>query len=134
MCIIIDTNSAGDYAQNKEYLKPIGQFITNGGRIVISRMLFEEYPTSFQKVIVELARVGKVVQCEPEHLPPEVARRMMSDDPHIVSLVRTSRARVVCTQDNALIEDLKNATIIRDPRCSVYKHEGARGVLNGCCP
>jgi len=59
---------------------------------------------------------------------------MKSDDTHIVQLVRCSSTRVVCTQDNSLTDDLTNASIISRPRCKVYKHQGAKSVLIGCCP
>jgi rRNA-processing protein FCF1 len=134
VCIVVDTSTAGDYVNKKEYLAPVGNFILKGGKIVISRCLFEEYPASFRNLVVELKRVGKVVQCDDEDLPPEIAAKMESDDPHVVSLVRKSRSRVVCTRDDNLIKDLKNKAIVDSPRCSVYRHEGARRVLSGCCP
>src|SRR5262245_54821214 len=130
MCIVVDTSTAGDYVNKKQYLKPVGNFILRGGRIVISERLFQEYPVSFRNVVVELKRMGKVMQFDDEQLPAEIAGQMASDDPHVVSLVRKSKTRVVCTRDDNLILDLKNSAIVSSPRCSVYKHEGARRVLS----
>src|SRR5262245_20347851 len=100
MCIVVDTNTAGDFVNNKGYLKPVANFLLRGGQIVISKILFEEYPMSFRNVVVELKRIGRVLQCEDEKLPAEIASQLRSDDAHVVSLVRTSKARVVCTRDD----------------------------------
>jgi hypothetical protein len=134
MCIIIDTNMAGDYASNKEYLGPIKNYLLKGGRVVISDTLFREYPASFKNVVVELKRMGRISQFVDRPLPASVCERMISNDHHIVGLVRISRVRVVCTKDHELIVDLKNSNVVPKPRCKVYRQPSARRVLVGCCP
>lgn len=134
MCIIIDANMASDFVTKKDYLSPVIDYVLRGGVLTICQSLFLEYPHGFRNVVAELKRGGKVKQFDDEELPGDVAQKLASDDPHVVSLVRRSGTRVVCTKDTDLIDDLKNASIVNTPRCKVYRHTGASGVLKRCCP
>lgn len=133
MCIIIDNCLTGDYLQKKQTLEPVRNYIEKGGRVAINRALFEEYPPPFQAVMIELDRAGKIRRFGQSPLEREVRAQLASNDEHVVELVRVSRIRVVCTNDNDLISDLKNTAIIPRPACKIYRHAGAKKVLNGCC-
>lgn len=132
MCIIIDNCVTGDYVNKRSYLQPVAKYVDRGGRVIVSASVFLEYPFSFQKIIVEWRRNGRVKQFEDVPLPRQLAQLLISNDSHVVALVRTSGVRVVCTTDANLIVDLKNPAIINAPRCKVYKKESAKSVLNGC--
>jgi hypothetical protein len=134
MCIIIDTCMAGDYIHKKKQLAPIGRYLEGGGKVIIDADLYGEYPTKFRNLIVELSRVGRIVRLNPPPLPRSVSTLLVSNDVHVVRLVRAAKSRVVCTRDDNLIKDLKNGSIVNAPRCKVYKHDGAKRVLDGCCP
>ena len=133
MCIIIDANMATDFSNGADYTSPIAEYIKRGGSLVVNDQLFAEYPRKIHSILSELGRSKKLKKFDCGQLPDNIASKMISDDPHIVDLVLQSKTTVVCTKDEDLTADLKNPNIVRRPRCSVYKHEGSKSVLVGCC-
>lgn len=133
MCIIVDTNMTGDYQKKPAYLQPVLRYFLGGGKITINPALIQEYPEKFIATIAELNKNGQVKLYGDATPSEKIKKLMVSDDPHIIALVRESGTRVVCTKDKSLMVDLKNPNIVNRPRCKVYKHKGAASVLDGCC-
>ena len=59
----------------------------------------------------------EVEACTEEIRKREVCR---SDDEHVLALALVSGARLLYTNDAALIEDFKNRDIVRNPRGAIY--------------
>lgn len=133
MCIVIDANMACDFANGAEHTKPISKYIEQGGLVTLNEKLLEEYPKRVHPLFAELARSNRVRKFTLSQLPDELQALVTSDDPHIIDLVLQSKTTVVCTQDKALTDDLTNHRIIKNPRCKVYQHDGAKDILRGCC-
>ena len=50
----------------------------------------------------------------------------VSDDQHIVALARIGKARLLCSNDDALTTDFRNPVLISKPRGKVYKRRGRK--------
>jgi len=134
MCLIIDNNVTGDLLGGRDYIDPVRKYIRDGGNLIVSDVLIMEYPYRMQNLVNELLRQKRVHYFRNGKLRVDVEREMVSDDWHVIDLVQRSKARVVCTRDNNLTIDLKNPKIVHNPRCRVYRHQGAKDLLVGCCP
>jgi hypothetical protein len=51
------------------------------------------------------------------------------DDEHIIALALVSRARLLCSNDQNLVEDFTNRKIINKPRGKVYKNSKHKHLI-----
>ena len=119
MPIIVDANRAADFTRPlggraKEILERINR---NKIRIVIGGKLgLELAKTKFGPLLVELLRSGRAHRYSDSDVETESilvqAMALNSDDPHVLALARVSKTRLVYTNDQNLMKDLKNIRIV----------------------
>jgi hypothetical protein len=93
--------------------------------------------------LAELLRAGKAFNAQATHGPKIEAEEQRlknsglccSDDPHVLALAIATGARVLHTHDGDLIDDFKNAKIVK-PNGKIYKTAQHAHVLSHCrgCP
>ncbi len=146
MCLILDINIAHkvlltgndpDYKDVHSSLftnKPATAIMVHGGKLT------KEYAGNNQirKVVVELDRRGRALKVDDalvnaEQLQVKQSRLCCSDDEHIIALARVRRVRLLCTNDDALITDFTNKSLINSPRGKVYKHAQHKPLLAKFC-
>jgi hypothetical protein len=121
------------------------RWLNLGGKIASGgKNLRELLGTKFKGLVIELERSGKLHRISDDEVDAEERivsgdEVLTSDDPHVIALARVSGARVVFTEDEALIADFKNAALV--PRRSGVRGmviqpsgttENDRRVIRGC--
>ena len=145
MCLIIDANLASEIFagdSNPDFLPVIRWLLSENGLMVYGGKNFDELKkinraTAF---IRELNRLGRADIYQPSEIDEEEnvvmkLKLMRSDDPHVIALARVSGARVVCTNDVALIADFKNVGLVPSPKGKIYRgrqHKALLGHCRGC--
>lgn len=128
MCIVIDTNNISrvfktENAEHANYV-PVFDWIVNGrGKIVVGGSTFEKEIIKnrwFIPILTELSRHQKVVripngiidklEIEIRNLIPE---HIDFDDPHIVALLKASKCRLVCSEDQRAYRYFKSLGIFK---------------------
>lgn len=127
MCLILDANCYGDFKNDKNYLKPIWDWLNRGNnRLVYSQVgkfqkewrkwLTQERkgsPTPI-KLMAQLETDNKLKKVDPNIVENEIKRlrnkRLKSNDEHIVALGRvgiSGKPRILVTKDKNLKEDFQ---------------------------
>lgn len=130
MCLVIDANMAGllfGSIPEGPFAAPVFDWLSKrGGCLVLGGLLREELLRldAARVMLVELARQGRVHSVPDEALTAALARvgadeRTQSNDAHVVALCLVSGARIVATNDNYLIADLK--VLVRKPKVRIYR-------------
>jgi hypothetical protein len=129
MCLVIDANQAHAFGDltNRPYISEIVKWIGQGGRIAAGGKLRDELfkIAAFRQLLTEWNRAGRIVNFDDALLAAEgerISDQCISDDPHVIALARLSGAKVVMTEDRALIADLKNNEVIGSRR-KIYKQD-----------
>ena len=133
MCVIIDASCFGEvfgFPCHSKY-RPVIDWISlprGDGRVVYGGGKFAreiERSAAAKRWFAEMFRAGRAIRI-PESIVDEEEARIRetelceSDDEHIVALARLSGSRVVCTEDRALWDDLRNSNLVR-PRARLYR-------------
>lgn len=148
MCLILDTNRFGDVLSvlPKSAYVSLLRWLTDpdgDGNLVLGgtkyRSELARHETA-RRFFVQRVRAGrahavddKIVDAEELRL--RSAKSCASDDEHVIALARTSGARVICTEDKALMADVKNKHLLDGPRGRVYRTARHSGLLHhdpGC--
>lgn len=130
MCVVIDTNKAGDFCkQERPYLKMLLKWVNSGGRIASGgRLEAELYKVQAMRGLLnEWFRKGTLVRIPSEAVAKHealVRGLCVSDDPHVVALAIAAKAHIIVTQDGDLIKDLRNLAIVGSKR-KIYKENAA---------
>ena len=143
MSIIIDANcacAAFSEPSHADY-QPLIKALTDGrAKLVVGGKLRIEY--SKLKPVLRMFRAlnqaGRAVSFADDLVDAEEQRviadhKLVSDDPHILALARVSRARLLCTKDQALHADFTNPAIINRPRGSIYQDAVHERLIRKCC-
>lgn len=142
-CLVIDANRAGVFfgQPGSEAAAPIWAWLRKDGVLVCGGRLADELAklAVARKLLLELNRAGRAVLEASEKVAKveaEIRRAggIESNDPHVLALARVSGARVVYTEDGALIRDFTNPAILR-PKGRVYRkatHQRLLGHRPGC--
>jgi hypothetical protein len=139
MCLIIDANVAANivnHGNHQDWIS-IRKWLTNPqrkSRLVIGGRLADELRAvaGMRRIIIELSRAGRVVEVDRvamSQLEAVFAPSCSSDDPHILAVAVLSGARLLCTNDSALISDFKNREFVPSPKGRVYRSFRNRGLL-----
>lgn len=79
------------------------------------------------------AQAGKlmIIPCEKVDAEEIIVKKLSirSDDPHVLALARIGCARVLCTDDDALINDFRDEKIIPRPKGKIYKSDSSKSIL-----
>ena len=130
MCLIIDANRGGDFANLQDpYLSPLLSWVRKGGKIVSGGKLELELSKIgiMREMMLEWSRRGNLVRISSASIQNEINALcpIKSDDPHVVALARLSGARLIVTEDKKLISDLKDCTVVGFRR-KIYKKDASR--------
>jgi PIN domain len=131
MCVIVDANLASqvfaeppaeDFSPVMEWVLEKGGMVAVGGRLAAEL----ERVSQPRRFILSLLRSGRARRVPDEEIVAEELALQenglcISNDCHVLALVRLSGARTVCTLDRALQQDVRNARLVANPRGSVYQ-------------
>ena len=148
MCIIVDANVAHamfSADSGTETGRIVRDWVMRGSNRLVfggrnATELFQA--ASAKRWILQAWRSGRARQISNPDIEREVALlrgvpNVTSNDLHILALARASGARLLFSDDNALIHDFKNASIIAAPRGKVFRKPAHRRTLlsgDTCCP
>lgn len=144
MCLVIDANRAGVFfgQPGSEAAAPIWAWLRKDGVLVYGGRLAAELAkvAVAGKLLLELNRAGRAIledTAKVEAAESEIrkAGSFESNDPHVLALARVSSARVLYSEDKALIRDFKNRELLDNPRGRVYRqasHHKLLGHVSGC--
>lgn len=143
MCLILDTNRFGDVLSEttKEEYKPLLLWLTDpygDGAVVLGGSKYRGELGKHRKAIdffVKLSQAGRLREVDDKAVNAEAARiekakACESDDEHVIALARVSGARVVCTEDQDLFEDVKDKGLLDKPRGRVYRDASHKKLLH----
>lgn len=139
MCVIVDACVAPaifglpkneDSATLLDWLQGPGRLVL-GGRNRDELLLMKRQVVSYVQELQRGRRVRQIADAEiapiERHLKAEAG--YSSDDPHVLALGIASGARTLCTSDDKLIADWKDARVISNPRGAIYKTRAHRHLL-----
>jgi hypothetical protein len=143
MCIIIDTNVLAcvlkkDSADHHDF-KPVREWIFEGkGRIVFGGTKYlEEIKDNYLKLFLELKKAGKAVMVDKTLVDNEekVVEKMIInndfDDPHLVSLLRISKCKLICSRDKRAFPYFRHTTFFSPAanRPRIYSSKSNENLL-----
>lgn len=139
MCLIIDANLAARvFSDTAEAdFTPILDWVEKqGGCLVIGGQLSTELDRieKARRLVIQWLRAGRARRISTEAVELEqaaVQRKGLcqSNDHHVIALALASGARTLCTHDQALQRDFKNAELIARPRGAIYKRQAHSRLL-----
>ena len=130
MCGIVDANVANEVFGDDR--PPAGQrffdwLSSPRGQLVVGGELRRELGRDKRFVrwlgnAIRYGRARTMANEDVEACTEELRQRDIckSDDQHVIALATVSGARLLYTNDAALIEDFKNREIVRNPRGAIY--------------
>lgn len=129
MCIIIDANKIGRFLTDSpdDATAPIHDWLEKkGGKIVYSTggKFATEIGGRARERLRIYARSGKAIQVDARRFQADESRlapKIESDDPHVLALALESQARLLYTDDAALMKDFKDRRFIDNPRGKAYR-------------
>ena len=134
MCVIIDANLASHIftpAPPADF-RPVFEWLhapDKNGCLVFGGKLRNElsHRTDSRRYLRALLQAGRAYQIPDTTVQSEEqwitdSGLCQSDDPHVVALARVSGARTLCSHDQALHQDFRNAKLIAKPRGRVYQN------------
>jgi hypothetical protein len=142
MCLILDANRFSDALSTPpkpDYL-PIINWLTKHDRdgVVVfggTKFLKEiDWNDRARRWFVTLERAGRAKAANKAAIDTEETKvrrsgLCVSDDEHLIALARVSGARVFCTEDAALFQDVHNARLLSKPRGRVYRRKAHIALL-----
>jgi hypothetical protein len=143
MCLLVDANRAHVlFGQpGSEVAAPIWAWLGRDGILIYGGKLAEELGRlgDARRLLLRLNQAGKAILEDGKRtndLDLELQSRsgLRSNDAHILALAEISGARVVFTEDTALMKDFTNPKMLR-PRGRVYRYASHNHLLGhrpGC--
>ena len=141
MCLIIDANLCSvvlKKTNDTSYQKLRETIFSNRLTLIHGGKLTEEYnKAGVLGVIALLAQSGRAVRVSEALIQAELVKIQnlcTSNDDHVIALARADRqrARVLCTNDQALVKDFKTKALIDNPRGTVYSPRRHKASLANC--
>jgi hypothetical protein len=138
MGVIIDANRAALAVQNPPdpNLSYLLNWIEKKGCLVAGGRLIEELSKieGFRRLLIQYAQSGILENIDKKAVDEEERRLLnnpdiQSNDHHVIALARVSGARLLCTEDQALINDFLNKNVIDSPRGAVYRNKDKHAHL-----
>jgi hypothetical protein len=148
VCVILDANRFGDALSSPPHadFAPLVRWVTSphtDGAIVFGGKKFKREiarSATAQRWFATLMKAGRAIavsDSEVDALERTLAEREAcgSDDEHVIALANVSGARVVCSEDRALMTDLKNRKLVRRPKVRIYRKATHVALLrhDKCC-
>lgn len=141
MCLIVDANLCSvvfKKTSNASFEKLRGAIFSNRLTLIHGGKLTKEYGAAgVLGVIAMLAQSGRAIRVSEALIEAELVKienRCTSNDDHVIALARADRhrARVLCTNDQALQRDFKNKALIDGPRGTIYSPTRHKASLANC--
>ncbi len=141
MCLIVDANLCADVLKKSSkttYKNLRNAIFSNQLTLIHGGKLTEEYARAGVLPIVSLlSQSGRAFRVNDALINAELAKiqgMCISNDHHVVALARADRrrARVLCTNDQALRSDFKNKALIDYPRGTIYSPTRHKASLANC--
>ncbi len=141
MCLIIDANLCSVVLKKTSdtyYEKLRETIFSNRLTLIHGGRLTQEYDTAgVLGVIALLAQSGRAIRVSETLIQVELVKikgRCTSNDDHVIALARADRqrARVLCTNDQALRTDFKNKALVDNPRGKIYSPTRHKASLANC--
>jgi len=142
MCLIVDANSVSQvFLKRKAKFERLHRAIVVGkARLVYGGELTREYRKicAFWRLLVTLDRQGVARQVDGGRVDRETDRlratnACRSDDPHIIALARVAQARLICSDDQKLREDVRDPELLANPRGNIYNESDHQRLLRKHC-
>ena len=140
MCAIVDNNVASEVFGNRppEAGKRFRNWLGNrNGRLVVGGKLLEELKgnSGFREWFQQNQLSGRLRQVQRSQVDAEEQRVRLenlcqSDDEHVLALALVSGARLLYTNDAALIKDFKNPQIVANLDGKVYTTAQAKKLTS----
>jgi hypothetical protein len=146
MCLIVDANCAavtfcnqqdGNSAPIIKWLLERDGCVVYGGRLAIELLQLGRVA----KFLAELKRAARAIALEDSVINAEETvvaelKQLRSDDPHVIALARVSGARTLRTEDQALMNDFKDVSLVPRPQGRIYRNASHARLLCHCagCP
>lgn len=119
MCAILDANQAADFCNFKPsgHIDEFRKWMLAGGKIIIGEHLTVELMriSKMTPILREWERRGQLKIAQSNEIKADkiiIEKLIVSDDPHVVSLLRKSKADLLISDDKKLIVDAKNRNLI----------------------
>ena len=136
MCLIVDNCVASRVLVHRDdpFFGNVSRCLFGGCgvnvRLKYGGDLLREYSASMD-VLLALQELDKAGRADPipdslvrtEQVKIEAAGRHRSNDTHVLGLALASGARILCSNDNPLIQDFKDPAIIANPPGSVITEQ-----------
>src|SRR6185436_15367667 len=138
MCLIVDTNQAHRVfgAVESAFSTPIWSWLSRRGVLVYGGKLASELAKNgdARRLLVELNRRGNALLQRKDIVAAEEAvvhetGLCTSNDHHVIALARLTGARVLVTEDRALMEDFRNRLLVQ-PVGKIYRRASHRHLLS----
>ena len=142
MCVIVDADKAGELLKDPptKEASPLRAWLDKGGTLVYSTgKIFErQFPEETRERLRSLCRNTRLVRIEEEMvrekqrtLPEKLRsdRRSGPGDRHILALALASRAEVLYTGDQNLMDDFRDRKVMGELRGKIYSGPKSRGLL-----
>ena len=138
MCAIVDANVAGEVFGKS--VSPAGREFFNWlhdgrGRLVVGGKLLKELEgrQDFTKWAAEAKRAGRLTTLNVDQVKErtrEIEReaKHSSNDPHVLAVAQIGGARLLFTNDQALVRDFRNRHLIDGPRGRIYHTRDNKGL------
>ena len=135
MCAIIDTSVWANFwtRPKSSGFTEVHSWLNSGkGGIAIGGTKYRREVGRIRSTIPLLAgyaQAGIAIQYDDAPIDAEAARieraeRNKSDDEHVLALARVSGARILCVDDDDLVSDFKNRSLVPTPKGRVFPGDG----------
>jgi hypothetical protein len=141
MCLILDANLCSVVLKKTNdisYQKLRETIFSNRLTLIHGGKLTQEYGIAgVLPIIALLAQSGRAIRINEALIDVQLAKiqgRCTSNDDHVIALARADRqrARVLCTNDQALRTDFKNKALVDNPRGTIYSPTRHKASVGNC--
>ena len=134
MKLILDANTTSHFTRMSDEARAIIDCLRSKGKLATGGKNLEELlKTKVRELVIEFLKAGRGEQVSREKLISIEANldmsKLTSDDPHVIALALASGARVLFTDDQLLMDDFTNASLLSRPRGSIYRYADRHGHL-----
>ena len=142
MCLILDTDIVHKVFPSPSVdFDPVHRALMGGrAKCVYGGGLTREYQqmVSFRRLLLRLDQQGIAQQFDDSKVDSEEKKLRgraicQSNDAHILALAIVSKARLLCSEDEALGEDFTNPAILPKPRGNIYKRAEHEHLIRQHC-
>jgi uncharacterized protein (DUF1501 family) len=141
MCLILDANLCSvvlKTTNDTSYQKLREAIFSNRLTLIHGGKLTQEYAIAgVLPVIALLAQSGRAIRVSEASIDAQLVKiegLCTSNDEHVIAIARADRqrARVLCTNDQALRTDFKNKALVDNPRGTIYSPTRHKASLKNC--